>query len=57
MHGSLEDYFLVIRIPWLNKVITYLLTYFVILVESIMTSLVDLKISKKKSVMFWKFLA
>ena len=26
MHGSLEDHFLVIRIPWLNKVITYLLT-------------------------------
>ena len=25
MHGSLEDHFLVIRIPWLNKVITYLL--------------------------------
>ena len=27
MHGSLEDHFLVIRIPWLNKVITYLLTF------------------------------
>ena len=27
MHGSLEDHFLVIRIPWLNKVITYLITY------------------------------
>ena len=25
VHGSLEDHFLVIRIPWLNKVITYLL--------------------------------
>ena len=25
MHGSLEDHFLVIRIPGLNKVITYLL--------------------------------
>ena len=27
MHGSSKDYFLVIRILWLNKVITYLLTY------------------------------
>ena len=27
VHGSLEDHFLVIRIPWSNKVITYLLTY------------------------------
>ena len=27
MRGSLEDHFLVIRIPWLNKVITYLRTY------------------------------
>ena len=27
VHGSLEDHFLVIRILWLNKVITYLLTY------------------------------
>ena len=26
MHDSLEDHCLVIRIPWLNKVITYLLT-------------------------------
>ena len=26
MHGSLEDHLLVIRILWLNKVITYLLT-------------------------------
>ena len=26
MHGSLEDHFLVTRIPWLNKVISYLLT-------------------------------
>ena len=26
VHGSLEDHFLVVRIPWLNKVITYLLT-------------------------------
>ena len=25
MHGSLEDHFLVITIPWLYKVITYLL--------------------------------
>ena len=25
MHGSLEDHCSVIRIPWLNKVITYLL--------------------------------
>ena len=25
MHGSLEDHCLVIRIPWLNKAITYLL--------------------------------
>ena len=25
MHGSLEDHCLVIRIPWLKKVITYLL--------------------------------
>ena len=23
LHGSLEDHFLVIRIPWLNTVITY----------------------------------
>ena len=27
MHGSLEDHFLVIRIPWLNKVMTYLLLF------------------------------
>ena len=27
MHGSLEDHFSVIRIPWLNKVITYLLAF------------------------------
>ena len=27
VRGSLEDHFLVIRIPWLNKVITYLLTH------------------------------
>ena len=26
VHGSLEDHFLVIRIPWLNKVTTYLQT-------------------------------
>ena len=26
VHGSLEDHFLVVRIPWFNKVITYLLT-------------------------------